>query len=162
MTKRILVVEDNDLNRKLFCDVLLAGGFAVDAACDGFGCAGRGGASGDDRRRTCPGWMVYGGAMRFHIARSSALTPCAFAMRYRVSPLRTVAVAPACAGRLAVAGGGERDADGLRTTVVFAQPASSTAQATAAMSVFNPGLRAASMLTIRPSAAVRARPARRR
>ncbi|MEM1194786.1 MAG: response regulator [Pseudomonadota bacterium] len=27
MTKRIMVVEDNDLNRKLFCDVLNANGF---------------------------------------------------------------------------------------------------------------------------------------
>lgn len=35
MTKRILVVEDNDLNRKLFCDVLLAGGFAVEPVADG-------------------------------------------------------------------------------------------------------------------------------
>ena len=29
MMKRILVVEDNDLNRKLFCDVLVANGFSV-------------------------------------------------------------------------------------------------------------------------------------
>lgn len=35
MTKRILVVEDNDLNRKLFCDVLAAGGFAVESVADG-------------------------------------------------------------------------------------------------------------------------------
>ncbi len=35
MTKRILVVEDNDLNRKLFCDVLAAGGFAVEPCADG-------------------------------------------------------------------------------------------------------------------------------
>ncbi len=35
MTKRILVVEDNDLNRKLFCDVLRAGGFAVEPVADG-------------------------------------------------------------------------------------------------------------------------------
>ncbi|VVT04847.1 Polar-differentiation response regulator DivK [Erythrobacter sp. EC-HK427] len=35
MTKRILVVEDNDLNRKLFCDVLAAGGFAVEGVADG-------------------------------------------------------------------------------------------------------------------------------
>lgn len=35
MTKRILVVEDNDLNRKLFCDVLAAGGFAVEPVADG-------------------------------------------------------------------------------------------------------------------------------
>ena len=35
MTKRILVVEDNDLNRKLFCDVLLASGFAVEPVSDG-------------------------------------------------------------------------------------------------------------------------------
>jgi two-component system cell cycle response regulator DivK len=30
MAKRILVVEDNDLNRKLFCDLLAANGFAVE------------------------------------------------------------------------------------------------------------------------------------
>lgn len=35
MTKRILVVEDNDLNRKLFCDVLMAGGFSVEPCADG-------------------------------------------------------------------------------------------------------------------------------
>ncbi|GGD62866.1 response regulator [Erythrobacter arachoides] len=35
MTKRILVVEDNDLNRKLFCDVLRASGFAVEPVADG-------------------------------------------------------------------------------------------------------------------------------
>ncbi len=35
MTKRILVVEDNDLNRKLFCDVLVASGFAVQPVSDG-------------------------------------------------------------------------------------------------------------------------------
>lgn len=35
MTKRILVVEDNDLNRKLFCDVLRAGGFSVEPVADG-------------------------------------------------------------------------------------------------------------------------------
>src|SRR5690606_32014239 len=35
MQKRILVVENNDLNRKLFCDVLLAGGFAVEPVADG-------------------------------------------------------------------------------------------------------------------------------
>jgi two-component system, cell cycle response regulator DivK len=35
MTKRILVVEDNDLNRKLFCDVLRANGFAVEPVADG-------------------------------------------------------------------------------------------------------------------------------
>lgn len=35
MAKRILVVEDNDLNRKLFCDVLKAGGFAVEPLGDG-------------------------------------------------------------------------------------------------------------------------------
>jgi two-component system, cell cycle response regulator DivK len=35
MTKRILVVEDNDLNRKLFCDVLTAGGFTVEPVADG-------------------------------------------------------------------------------------------------------------------------------
>ncbi len=35
MTKRVLVVEDNDLNRKLFCDVLTAGGFTVEPVADG-------------------------------------------------------------------------------------------------------------------------------
>jgi two-component system cell cycle response regulator DivK len=35
MTKRILVVEDNDLNRKLFCDVLMACGFDVEPVADG-------------------------------------------------------------------------------------------------------------------------------
>ncbi len=35
MAKRILVVEDNDLNRKLFCDVLRAGGFDVEPVADG-------------------------------------------------------------------------------------------------------------------------------
>lgn len=35
MTKRILVVEDNDLNRKLFCDVLKASGFEVEPVADG-------------------------------------------------------------------------------------------------------------------------------
>ena len=41
MTKRILVVEDNDLNRKLFCDVLQAGGFAVAQVADGNECIER-------------------------------------------------------------------------------------------------------------------------
>ncbi|MBM3594980.1 MAG: response regulator [Alphaproteobacteria bacterium] len=36
MAKRILVVEDNDLNRKLFCDVLKTQGFAVEPVADGF------------------------------------------------------------------------------------------------------------------------------
>ncbi|MFZ1742519.1 MAG: response regulator [Pontixanthobacter sp.] len=35
MAKRILVVEDNDLNRKLFCDVLKANGFEVEPVNDG-------------------------------------------------------------------------------------------------------------------------------
>jgi two-component system cell cycle response regulator DivK len=35
MAKRILVVEDNDLNRKLFCDVLMASGFSVEPVADG-------------------------------------------------------------------------------------------------------------------------------
>lgn len=35
MQKRILVVEDNDLNRRLFCDVLRANGFAVEPVADG-------------------------------------------------------------------------------------------------------------------------------
>jgi two-component system cell cycle response regulator DivK len=35
MKQRILVVEDNDLNRKLFCDVLQASGFAVEPVADG-------------------------------------------------------------------------------------------------------------------------------
>jgi len=36
MAKRILVVEDNDLNRRLFCDVLKSQGFAVEPVADGF------------------------------------------------------------------------------------------------------------------------------
>jgi len=35
VAKRILVVEDNDLNRKLFCDVLRANGFEVEPVEDG-------------------------------------------------------------------------------------------------------------------------------
>ncbi len=35
VAKRILVVEDNDLNRKLFCDVLKASGFLVEPCADG-------------------------------------------------------------------------------------------------------------------------------
>jgi PleD family two-component response regulator len=33
--QRILVVEDNDLNRKLFCDLLVANGFTVEPVADG-------------------------------------------------------------------------------------------------------------------------------
>ena len=35
MAKRILVVEDNDLNRKLFCDVLRSQGYAIEPCADG-------------------------------------------------------------------------------------------------------------------------------
>lgn len=35
VAQRVLVVEDNDLNRKLFCDVLKAGGFEVEPVADG-------------------------------------------------------------------------------------------------------------------------------
>lgn len=35
MAKRILVVEDNDLNRKLFCDVLRSQGYVVEPVADG-------------------------------------------------------------------------------------------------------------------------------
>ncbi len=35
VASKILVVEDNDLNRKLFCDVLRANGFEVEPAADG-------------------------------------------------------------------------------------------------------------------------------
>lgn len=35
MAMRIMVVEDNDLNRKLFCDVLRANGFEVEPVADG-------------------------------------------------------------------------------------------------------------------------------
>lgn len=35
MANKILVVEDNDLNRKLFCDVLRAGGCEVEPVADG-------------------------------------------------------------------------------------------------------------------------------
>ncbi len=37
MAKRIIVVEDNDLNRKLFCDVLKVNGFDVVPIADGNG-----------------------------------------------------------------------------------------------------------------------------
>ncbi len=35
VAKRMLVVEDNDLNRKLFCDLLRAHGYAVEPVADG-------------------------------------------------------------------------------------------------------------------------------
>jgi len=35
LAKRVLVVEDNDLNRKLFCDVLKASGYEVEPVADG-------------------------------------------------------------------------------------------------------------------------------
>ncbi len=35
MAKRILVVEDNDLNRKLFCDVLRSQGYDIEPVADG-------------------------------------------------------------------------------------------------------------------------------
>lgn len=35
MTKRVLVVEDNELNLKLFCDLLKAHGYATEAVRDG-------------------------------------------------------------------------------------------------------------------------------
>jgi len=35
VAKKILVVEDNDLNRKLFCDVLKVNGFDVEPVADG-------------------------------------------------------------------------------------------------------------------------------
>jgi len=35
VTQRIMVVEDNDLNRRLFCDVLKANGFEVEPVADG-------------------------------------------------------------------------------------------------------------------------------
>ena len=35
MAKRILIVEDNDLNRKLFCDVLRSQGYAAEPVADG-------------------------------------------------------------------------------------------------------------------------------
>jgi two-component system, cell cycle response regulator DivK len=41
MAKRILVVEDNDLNRRLFCDVLKSQGFAVEPVADGREALGR-------------------------------------------------------------------------------------------------------------------------
>jgi two-component system cell cycle response regulator DivK len=48
MAKRILVVEDNDLNRKLFCDVLKSQGYAVEPVADGLDRAGQG------ARASCP------------------------------------------------------------------------------------------------------------
>jgi two-component system cell cycle response regulator DivK len=41
MAKRILVVEDNDLNRKLFCDVLRSQGFTVEPGADGLEALGK-------------------------------------------------------------------------------------------------------------------------
>lgn len=41
MAKRILVVEDNDLNRRLFCDVLKASGFEVEPVADGLEALGK-------------------------------------------------------------------------------------------------------------------------
>ena len=41
MTKRVLVVEDNELNLKLFCDLLKAHGFETDAVRDGRDAYGR-------------------------------------------------------------------------------------------------------------------------
>jgi two-component system cell cycle response regulator DivK len=41
VAKRILVVEDNDLNRKLFCAVLTANGFAVEPVADGLEAIGK-------------------------------------------------------------------------------------------------------------------------
>jgi two-component system cell cycle response regulator DivK len=41
MAKRILVVEDNDLNRRLFCDVLKAKGFEVEPVADGLAAIGK-------------------------------------------------------------------------------------------------------------------------
>jgi len=35
VAKRIMVVEDNDLNRKLFCDVLSSNGYEVEPVADG-------------------------------------------------------------------------------------------------------------------------------
>ena len=99
--------------------------------------------------------------MRFHMAMSSALTPCALAMRYSVSPLRTVTILPAFgAGRVAAVDAGVLDAEGLRTTVVFAQPASRSAQPSTVTETMRtrPMLR----LTSRPSAAVHAPPGHRR
>ena len=41
VTNRVLVVEDNDLNRKLFCDLLRANGFDVEPVADGRNVIGR-------------------------------------------------------------------------------------------------------------------------
>ena len=41
MTKRVLVVEDNELNLKLFCDLLRAHGFETEAVRDGRDAYGR-------------------------------------------------------------------------------------------------------------------------
>src|SRR3546814_19066220 len=38
--------------------------------------------------------MVYGGLMSFHVARSSVVMPLLVAIRYRLSPRLTTAVAP--------------------------------------------------------------------
>ncbi|MBO9581757.1 MAG: response regulator [Sphingobium sp.] len=48
MTKRVLVVEDNELNLKLFCDLLRAHGFETEAVRDGRDAYGRARAFGPD------------------------------------------------------------------------------------------------------------------
>src|SRR5690606_28121600 len=70
-----------------------------------------------------PGWMVYGGGMLFHAARSSVLMPLLVAIRYRLSPRRTTVVAPYL--------GVEPPVAGMRVTVLLAQ-AASTASASVA------------------------------
>src|SRR5690606_31859191 len=45
-------------------------------------------------RRRWPGWMVYGGAMPFHAARSCRVMPLSVAIRYRFWPRWTVVVTP--------------------------------------------------------------------
>jgi len=51
MAKRILVVEDNDLNRRLFCDVLKSQGYAVEPVADGRGAL-------DAARNFVPGLII--------------------------------------------------------------------------------------------------------
>ncbi|MBO9581924.1 MAG: response regulator [Sphingobium sp.] len=48
MTKRVLVVEDNELNLKLFCDLLKVHGYETDAVRDGRDAYGRARAFGPD------------------------------------------------------------------------------------------------------------------
>ena len=65
MAKRILVVEDNDLNRKLFCDVLKSQGYAVEPVADGLDAL-------DRARSFVPNLMI----MDIHMPKMDGRTLC--------------------------------------------------------------------------------------